>query len=75
MNTTHRLHPILSVSSFAIRQLACRNVSANIKHIVGNKQETSRKYPRFLQTPNHNTSISFNIDDKTIHELYLWPFV
>jgi beta-glucosidase len=50
-------------------------VIANIKHIVGNEQETSRKYPRFLRTPNHNASISSNIDDKTMHELYLWPFM
>jgi beta-glucosidase len=50
-------------------------VIANIKHIVGNEQETSRKYPRFLPKPNHNASISSNIDDKTMHELYLWPFM
>jgi beta-glucosidase len=50
-------------------------VIANLKHIVGNEQETSRKYPRFLPKPNHNASISSNIDDKTMHELYLWPFM
>jgi beta-glucosidase len=50
-------------------------VIANIKHIVRNEQETSRKYPRFLPKPNHNASISSNIDDKTMHELYLWPFM
>jgi beta-glucosidase len=50
-------------------------VIANIKHIVGNEQETSRKYPRFLPAPNHNASISSNMDDKTMHELYLWPFM
>ncbi|PVH93605.1 glycoside hydrolase family 3 protein [Periconia macrospinosa] len=50
-------------------------VIANLKHIVGNEQETSRKYPRFLPTPNRNASISSNIDDKTMHELYLWPFM
>jgi beta-glucosidase len=52
-----------------------KHVIANIKHIVGNEQETSRKYPRFLPAPNHNASISSNIDDKTMHELYLWPFM
>jgi beta-glucosidase len=50
-------------------------VIANIKHIVGNEQETSRKYPRFLPKANHNASISSNMDDKTMHELYLWPFM
>jgi beta-glucosidase len=50
-------------------------VIANIKHIVGNEQETSRKYPRWLPSPIRNASISSNIDDKTMHELYLWPFM
>jgi beta-glucosidase len=32
------------------------------KHYIGNEQETRR------------TSVSSNIDDRTLHELYLWPF-
>lgn len=52
-----------------------QHIIANIKHIIGNEQETSRKYPRFLPSPNRNASISSNIDDRTIHELYLWPFM
>jgi beta-glucosidase len=52
-----------------------KHVIANVKHIVGNEQETCRKYPRFLPAPNHNASVSSNIDDRTIHELYLWPFM
>ncbi|KAH8845517.1 hypothetical protein MCOR27_009548 [Pyricularia oryzae] len=50
-----------------------KSVIACLKHIVGNEQETSRKPPRYLPN-NHNQSLSSNIDDKTIHELYLWPF-
>ncbi|KAL8349051.1 hypothetical protein RB598_002033 [Gaeumannomyces tritici] len=49
------------------------SVIACLKHIVGNEQETSRKPPRYLGH-NHNQSVSSNIDDKTMHELYLWPF-
>ncbi|TVY84124.1 putative beta-glucosidase M [Lachnellula suecica] len=43
-------------------------VIATVKHFIANEQETNR-------LPDGNvTSISSNIDDKTMHELYLWPF-
>lgn len=43
-------------------------VTASVKHFLGNEQELNR-------TPDENTtSLSSNIDDKTMHELYLWPF-
>ncbi|KAL8383645.1 hypothetical protein RB595_010714 [Gaeumannomyces hyphopodioides] len=48
-------------------------IDLGLKHIVGNEQETSRKPPRYLGH-NHNQSVSSNIDDRTMHELYLWPF-
>ena len=39
-----------------------------MKHYIGNEQETDRN-------PSGNISaVSSNIDDKTLHELYLWPF-
>ncbi|KAG9254848.1 Cel3e-like protein [Emericellopsis atlantica] len=44
-------------------------VMANIKHLVGNEQETYRR-PYFGVE-----AVSSNIDDKTMHEFYLWPFV
>ena len=37
-------------------------VQACAKHFIGNEQET------------HRTTMSSNIDDRTLHELYLWPF-
>ncbi|GME26559.1 Glycoside hydrolase family 3 [Neofusicoccum parvum] len=37
-------------------------VQACAKHYIGNEQELNR------------TTISANIDDRTMHELYLWPF-
>ncbi|KAI0134794.1 glycoside hydrolase family 3 protein [Daldinia grandis] len=37
-------------------------VQANAKHYILNEQELNRE------------TISSNIDDRTIHELYLWPF-
>ncbi|RAH50363.1 beta-glucosidase [Aspergillus brunneoviolaceus CBS 621.78] len=47
-------------------------VGVSVKHYIGNEQETNRN----PETENGVTvaSVSSNIDDKTIHELYLWPF-
>ncbi|KAI0015001.1 glycoside hydrolase family 3 protein [Xylariomycetidae sp. FL0641] len=44
-------------------------VIANIKHLIGNEQETYRR-PYFGVE-----AVSANIDDKTLHEFYLWPFM
>ncbi|KAI0835106.1 glycoside hydrolase family 3 protein [Hypoxylon sp. FL0890] len=43
-------------------------VATSTKHFIGYEQETNRN-------PSGNVAaVSSNIDDKTIHELYLWPF-
>ncbi|KAI1828175.1 glycoside hydrolase family 3 protein [Xylaria intraflava] len=44
-------------------------VIANLKHLIGNEQETFRR-PYFGVE-----AASSNIDDKTLHEFYLWPFI
>ena len=49
------------------------NVISCVKHYVGNEQETNRN-PPIVDPTAHNQSISENIDDKTLHELYSWPF-
>jgi beta-glucosidase len=49
-----------------------KNVMTCIKHFLGNEQETNRMKSRFGTA--QNASVSSNIDDKTVHELYLWPF-
>jgi len=52
-------------------------VQACAKHYIANEQETQRN-PVF--SPNGTTTdivseaISANLDDRTMHELYLWPF-
>jgi beta-glucosidase len=48
-------------------------VQACLKHYIGNEQETHRN-PSL--SPNNVTieAVSSNIDDRTIHELYMWPF-
>lgn len=51
-----------------------KSVIAAVKHFVGNEQETSRYSPRTFTKGALNQSISSNIDDKTMHEVYMWPF-
>lgn len=41
---------------------------ACVKHFVAYEQETNR------QVIGMNASVSSNLDDRTMHELYLWPF-
>lgn len=51
-----------------------KNVVAAVKHFVGNEQETSRYPPRTFTVGALNQSLSSNVDDKTMHEVYMWPF-
>ncbi|KAJ8116854.1 hypothetical protein OPT61_g1813 [Boeremia exigua] len=48
-------------------------VQACSKHFIGNEQETQRTNS-FLPNGTEIFAISSNIDDRTLHELYLWPF-
>ncbi|KAA8569017.1 hypothetical protein EYC84_000690 [Monilinia fructicola] len=43
-------------------------IIASVKHFIGNEQEYDRNPSESI------AAVSSNIDDKTIHELYLWPF-
>ncbi|KAF7597152.1 hypothetical protein BBP40_009490 [Aspergillus hancockii] len=52
-------------------------VQATAKHFIGNEQETQRNPtpdPNGTVTDVLQEALSANIDDRTIHELYLWPF-
>jgi hypothetical protein len=53
-----------------IRGIQSQGVIATAKHWIGNEQEHFRQ-AREWATPN---AISSNIDDRTLHELYGWPF-
>ncbi|KAI0476191.1 beta-glucosidase-related glycosidase [Xylariaceae sp. FL0804] len=53
-------------------------VQACAKHFIGNEQETQRN-PTYQDANVSLTgwvqdSVSSNIDDRTLHELYMWPF-
>ncbi|KAF1939632.1 beta-glucosidase 2 precursor [Clathrospora elynae] len=51
-------------------------VQACAKHWVGNEQETQRNpiYGTDDTTATVQNAVSSNIDDRTMHELYMWPF-
>ncbi|GIJ90078.1 hypothetical protein Asppvi_009027 [Aspergillus pseudoviridinutans] len=45
-----------------------QGLQMSVKHFIAYDQETARG------AEGNNASYSSNIDDKTMHELYLWPF-
>lgn len=65
--------PVLQAvgGSQTIQGIQANGVIATIKHFVGNEQEAYRMniVPHGLQQ-----ALSANIDDRTLHELYAWPF-
>ncbi|OLN86969.1 putative beta-glucosidase F [Colletotrichum chlorophyti] len=62
--------PVLQgkAGALTIKGVQEQGVIATIKHLVGNEQEMYRMYNPLQQ------GYSANIDDRTLHELYLWPF-
>lgn len=60
-----------------VRGIQDQGVIASVKHFVGNEQEDHRNPITYGNATSNITveSVSANIDDKTMHELYLWPFV
>ncbi|KAJ5403539.1 hypothetical protein N7509_003410 [Penicillium cosmopolitanum] len=57
----------------SVRGLQDQGVISSVKHFIANEQELYRNPT--LDAENRTVqSISSNIDDKTMHELYLWPF-
>ncbi|KAF5698493.1 glycosyl hydrolase family 3 n terminal domain-containing protein [Fusarium mundagurra] len=67
--------PYLSGKAMAatVRGVQAVGVQACSKHYIGNEQETQRSNS-FLENGTEIMGISSNIDDRTLHELYLWPF-
>ncbi|KAM0417408.1 hypothetical protein ACHAPT_012557 [Fusarium lateritium] len=53
-----------------IRGIQDQGIMATIKHFIGNEQEHFRQSWEW-GLPN---AMSSNIDDRTLHELYAWPF-
>lgn len=54
--------------ALTIEGVQSTGVIATLKHLIANEQEQYRMYS--IVKP----GISSNLDDRTMHELYLWPF-
>ncbi|KAI1308458.1 beta-glucosidase M [Xylaria venustula] len=58
-----------ALAAETVKGVQSQGVITSTKHFIGNEQESYRN-----PTEGGVESVSSNIDDKTIHELYLWPF-
>jgi beta-glucosidase len=67
--------PVLSGIAVAetVRGIQDAGVIACTKHYILNEQEHFRQ-PGNFEDAGFVDAISANVDDKTLHELYLWPF-
>lgn len=54
-----------------VKGIQAAGIMACTKHYIGNEQEHFRQG---APPANLTAAISSNIDDRTMHELYLWPF-
>ncbi|CAF3998101.1 unnamed protein product [Rotaria sp. Silwood1] len=65
-------------SFYYIQGVQDQDVIATAKHYICNEQETNRFFglTGFPSIPDaiKSKGYSANVDDKTIHEIYLWPF-
>ncbi|PVH75143.1 glycoside hydrolase family 3 protein [Cadophora sp. DSE1049] len=62
-----------ALAAETVRGIQENGVVTSTKHFIGNEQELNRN-PSTNNQSQHVESVSSNIDDKTLHELYLWPF-
>ncbi|KAF2476239.1 beta-glucosidase-like protein [Lindgomyces ingoldianus] len=63
--------PVLQAfgGSLTIEGVQSVGVIATVKHLIANEQEMYSRMKNIFQP-----EISSNVDDRTLHELYLWPF-
>lgn len=58
-----------------IKGIQSQGVMTQLKHYIANEQERFRQQPESNQYGFNTTEpASANLDDATLHELYLWPF-
>lgn len=60
-------------AKMTIRAIQEAGLIATAKHFIGNEQEHFRQSVEDYGV-NISTALSSNIDDRAMHELYLWPF-
>jgi beta-glucosidase len=56
-----------------VQGIQSAGVQATTKHFIANEQETQRN-PTLAADGTKIEAMSSNVDDKTMHETYLWPF-
>ncbi|KAF7954587.1 hypothetical protein EAE96_005707 [Botrytis aclada] len=61
---------LMTASIIGMQSVSVQTAS---KHFIGNEQETQRTNSQLPDGTNIE-GVSSNIDDRTLHELYLWPF-
>jgi beta-glucosidase-like glycosyl hydrolase len=69
--------PVLTGIAMAetIKGIQDNGIIASAKHFIGNEQEHFRQVSEAAHNGfNISETLSSNIDDRTLHELYLWPF-
>lgn len=69
--------PVLTGVAMAetIKGMQEAGIIASAKHYIGNEQEHFRQVSESADHGyNISETLSSNIDDRTLHELYLWPF-
>lgn len=64
------------MGGLTVEYLQAQGVMANIKHFIGNEQEKYRNvdFSKQFGYGNIAETISSNIDDRALHEVYMWPF-
>uniref|UniRef100_A0A060T8N7 beta-glucosidase n=1 Tax=Blastobotrys adeninivorans TaxID=409370 RepID=A0A060T8N7_BLAAD len=63
--------------ALSVQGIQDQGVMATAKHYVGNEQEHFRQYHEWRDMYGFSTlkePLSSNIDDRTLHEVYAWPF-
>lgn len=62
--------PVLQAfgGALSVEGIQSTGVIATIKHLIANEQEMYRMWN--IVKPGYSS----NVDDRTLHELYLWPF-
>ncbi|KAJ2902377.1 hypothetical protein MKZ38_000623 [Zalerion maritima] len=70
--------PVLQgkLGAVTVKGVQEQGVIATIKHLVGNEQEMYRMYNSIMPGYSANIGMKWHrtVDDRTMHELYLWPF-
>ena len=69
--------PVLTGIAMAetTRGMQDTGIIASAKHLIGSEQNRFRQvFESRSNGYNITESLSSNIDDRTLHELYLWPF-